>query len=541
MKERIKKDLKLFVVIVLTFVVFSLLNITDVSASNQNISETNTIALTNQSRVLKDGDYSFDEFIFNVKSTGGEIKNMAYSRDKKTWYRFQDKYRNLEYSKDKTEVKVTIRKSYKKLYVRIRNTKGVKILEFDNIRRISSGRINPNGDLSLNKKSIKCFKNQVTYKLRYRSGIYKIMYSTDEGKTYVDSTKFQDGIKTTIANDQKTAEVIVSKSFDKLKIIVIDASNHNQGVFKLDGYINKNSECKEINQTMVITEDNYLTYNKAEGRYTYKIEDKSGATINEMYSYDFNTKKWIKNNNFRPTKEYTAYCDMNECYHKYVNSNGVKKLYRIGVSSDIGVKYIINKQLLHISKGIITVSNQTYTGSEVKPSVIVRYDGKTLVEGNDYIVSYSNNVKPGTASVIVKGIGFYTGAKKQTFVIENNNKTKPETSNIDSSSKPVTQKDSEKNIKVVKTTKIKLIGLDTRTCMNPPVNFTIDATEDNSGDILRVEYSIDNGKTFNKSNKCTLNGKKASCSIAGSYKSIIYRVTTTNNHYQVFGKYCSQK
>ena len=534
MKERIKKDLKLFVVIVLTFVVFSLLNITDVSASNQNISETNTIALTNQSRVLKDGDYSFDEFIFNVKSTGGEIKNMAYSRDKKTWYRFQDKYRNLEYSKDKTEVKVTIRKSYKKLYVRIRNTKGVKILEFDNIRRISSGRINPNGDLSLNKKSIKCFKNQVTYKLRYRSGIYKIMYSTDEGKTYVDSTKFQDGIKTTIANDQKTAEVIVSKSFDKLKIKVIDASNHNQGVFKLDGYINKNSECKEINQTMVITEDNYLTYNKAEGRYTYKIEDKSGATINEMYSYDFNTKKWIKNNNFRPTKEYTAYCDMNECYHKYVNSNGVKKLYRIGVSSDIGVKYIINKQLLHISKGIITVSNQTYTGSEVKPSVIVRYDGKTLVEGNDYIVSYSNNVKPGTASVIVKGIGFYTGAKKQTFVIE---KTGTQTNT------PTTPKknDTKTQNKVVKTNKIKLIGLTANQCKNPPINYSIDAAADNSGNIAKVEYSIDNGKTFNKSTKCSINGKKASCSITGRYKSIIYRVTTTGNHYQVFGKYCSQK
>ena len=45
-------------------------------------------------------------------------------------------------------------------------------------------------------------------------------------------------------------------------------------------------------------------------------------------------------------------------------------------------------------------------------------DTYTLVEGTDYAVSYSNNIKPGKASVVVKGIGVFTGTKKATFTID---------------------------------------------------------------------------------------------------------------------------
>ena len=79
-----------------------------------------------------------------------------------------------------------------------------------------------------------------------------------------------------------------------------------------------------------------------------------------------------------------------------------------------------------VSKGIsgVTVSsivNQTYTGSEITPSVIVKDGNITLVNGTDYSVSYSNNVNVGTATVTITGKGNYSGSKSVTFAIVSKN------------------------------------------------------------------------------------------------------------------------
>ncbi|GEM_PF-5095704 len=62
-------------------------------------------------------------------------------------------------------------------------------------------------------------------------------------------------------------------------------------------------------------------------------------------------------------------------------------------------------------------SGFTYTGSAVKPDVTITDSGKTLVKDKDYKLSYSNNVKAGTATVTVSGIGAYTGTQKLSFTI----------------------------------------------------------------------------------------------------------------------------
>lgn len=55
----------------------------------------------------------------------------------------------------------------------------------------------------------------------------------------------------------------------------------------------------------------------------------------------------------------------------------------------------------------------TYTGNEIKPSVEVQdlVTGQKLVEGTNYEVVYENNIEVGTAGIIVRGIGSYTGEK----------------------------------------------------------------------------------------------------------------------------------
>lgn len=70
-----------------------------------------------------------------------------------------------------------------------------------------------------------------------------------------------------------------------------------------------------------------------------------------------------------------------------------------------------------LSKCKVTVKDQAYTGKALKPAVVVEYGKVKLKQGTDYTVSYKNNVKPGKATVTVKGKGNYTGSAKVTFAI----------------------------------------------------------------------------------------------------------------------------
>ena len=62
-------------------------------------------------------------------------------------------------------------------------------------------------------------------------------------------------------------------------------------------------------------------------------------------------------------------------------------------------------------------SNKSYTGKNITQSITVKYNGKTLKNGTDYTVSYSNNKKVGTATVKITGKGSYTGTITKTFKI----------------------------------------------------------------------------------------------------------------------------
>ena len=65
----------------------------------------------------------------------------------------------------------------------------------------------------------------------------------------------------------------------------------------------------------------------------------------------------------------------------------------------------------------VPISDESYTGSAIEPDVLVRFNGKTLVKGVDYDLSYSDNVKVGTARVVVTGRGNFSGEREMTFNI----------------------------------------------------------------------------------------------------------------------------
>ena len=111
----------------------------------------------------------------------------------------------------------------------------------------------------------------------------------------------------------------------------------------------------------------------------------------------------------------------------------VDKAASIGVKSSKHKECTVCKKVLEtaeipalsrisISKASVTLSTSTYAydGKAKKPGVTVKLNGKTLKNGTDYTVSYSNNTKVGTAKVTITGKGNYTGSVSKTYSIKNN-------------------------------------------------------------------------------------------------------------------------
>lgn len=63
------------------------------------------------------------------------------------------------------------------------------------------------------------------------------------------------------------------------------------------------------------------------------------------------------------------------------------------------------------------IPDHVRTGYPIEPDPVVKLDGRTLVKGVDYEVSYSENVNEGTATLMVKGIGNCAGDTHATFQI----------------------------------------------------------------------------------------------------------------------------
>ncbi len=95
----------------------------------------------------------------------------------------------------------------------------------------------------------------------------------------------------------------------------------------------------------------------------------------------------------------------------------------IGQYADVGIfETNFNIVECNVKKVAFTIDAVTYNGSEQTPAVKADYNG-TLVEGVDYIVVYSKNIKAGKGTATITGIGNFTGTVKKTFAINKINLT----------------------------------------------------------------------------------------------------------------------
>ncbi len=62
-------------------------------------------------------------------------------------------------------------------------------------------------------------------------------------------------------------------------------------------------------------------------------------------------------------------------------------------------------------------SEVLYDGKKKEPTVVVKHDGNTLKENQDYFLSYSSNTDAGMATVTIEGKGCYEGVTTKTFNI----------------------------------------------------------------------------------------------------------------------------
>ena len=69
-----------------------------------------------------------------------------------------------------------------------------------------------------------------------------------------------------------------------------------------------------------------------------------------------------------------------------------------------------------LDNATIIVSDKTYTGSPITPSVKVMLNNKTIGSSN-YTLTYINNINAGTATVIAEGKGSYYGSVSADFTI----------------------------------------------------------------------------------------------------------------------------
>lgn len=81
------------------------------------------------------------------------------------------------------------------------------------------------------------------------------------------------------------------------------------------------------------------------------------------------------------------------------------------------VNVTITKKQLSEDMLTFDASDKAYTGSEICPTVTMKHGSNTMNYGTDYTTEFTNNVKTGTATMVVTGTGRYYGTIVKTYKI----------------------------------------------------------------------------------------------------------------------------
>ena len=171
-----------------------------------------------------------------------------------------------------------------------------------------------------------------------------------------------------------------------------------------------NGYCGSITKEFTINKAKISSKNAG---FTYRISSKNnpytGAAVRPAIMLLINGKV------LKQGEEYSiTYYDNVEVGQATIIVEGLER----NISGKGKISFNIIKADLEDLAVSLSSSSYTYNKKAKKPKVTVKNISHTPVSGRDYKVSYSNNVKVGTATVKITGMGsHYTGTVKKTFKI----------------------------------------------------------------------------------------------------------------------------
>lgn len=198
-------------------------------------------------------------------------------------------------------------------------------------------------------------------------------------------------------------------SYDSRKLVIYGysgstaqtfAKNESYAFVKLDAE-NPLSDC-----TITLAADSYTYTGSA---FTPEVTVKNASvTLTEgtdyTVSYENNTNAGTAAVIIKGLGSYTS---------ETVNTYGEGRYY---TGSETKTFTIAPKEINDCT-AVLENNSYPYTGREILPALTMKNGTVVMTEGTDYTVSYSDNINTGTATVIITGIGNYTGNVQQTFRI----------------------------------------------------------------------------------------------------------------------------
>lgn len=243
-------------------------------------------------------------------------------------------------------------------------------------------------------------------------------------KKYLDSVKYADG--TTLKDKIEAIDsgiLQTAKDIDDATALDILISELPKTVTK-ENYEAVEKQLREIDSAyaaMTAAAQTYVndkaTYDTVAGLYNkYMAENVYNLTkyvpVLEKDNYTYTGKAFTPNVSISGLKAGT---DFKVAYKNNVNV-GTATVTITGMGNYTGT---ITKNFKITAKSIAKMSaklsktSYTYTGKSLKPAVSI----SGLKAGN-YTVTYKNNIKPGTAAVVITGKGNYTGTITKTYTIK---------------------------------------------------------------------------------------------------------------------------
>lgn len=198
----------------------------------------------------------------------------------------------------------------------------------------------------------------------------------------------------------------------KYGLMTIKGKGNFTGTKKTTLYIYEKSLDDYFDPITVVAPD--VAYSAKPGKFTTKpvLYDTNGKKLTAGTDYDKNFIYSLEDGTVLDKK--TAVLPVGTVVYVTIKGKG-------NYEDSITTSYKITQASFNSAK--INITPQVYTGKAVtldKDDIVVTVNGATLTYGVDYEIvegTYTNNVKKGTASVTIKGLGNYGGTKTVKYKI----------------------------------------------------------------------------------------------------------------------------